>query len=580
MWAGLYSLKSRQPEGKKLTYTGLVCRFLFLILLGFYGCSEKNTDNNFPITSNLATLKGRVSDKNGPVSGAVVRLKTTDTFTQSDNEGNFTLQFVQDGTPCLITAWAEGYYITGGSEYKPGDTNIELFLEHHSSEDNPDYTWVSAYACAGRPNNCENCHSAQSDSGNLPFDEWRNDAHALSAENIRFLTMYLGTDVSGNTSPMTVYTSHREYGSIPLARDPDLPYYGPGYKLDFPNSAGNCASCHAPLASINDPYGINPVSLEGVHREGISCDFCHKIIDVKLDQQSGLPNDNMPGVISYKFRRPFDGHQFFAGPFDDVAPGEDTYSAVQKESQYCASCHFGSFWDVQIYNSYGEWLESPYSAGPYKLTCQDCHMPTGLSDHFAAIDKGGFIRNPETIRSHRMLGIRDEEFMRNAVSLDADAILEDNRIALTVEITNDNTGHHIPTDSPLRHLILLVEAKDEQGETLELFDGPLLPDWCGKGDPLNGYYAGMPGMAYAKILREHWTEKEPTGSYWMQTKIVTDNRIKAFETASSEYIFSLPQNGNVSVSIRLIYRRAFIELKDQKGWEIPDMTLASVTLYL
>ena len=38
----------------------------------------------------------------------------------------------------------------------------------------------------------------------------------------------------------------------------------PGYKLDFPETDGNCAACHTPAASVNAPYGINPTQVEGV----------------------------------------------------------------------------------------------------------------------------------------------------------------------------------------------------------------------------------------------------------------------------------------------------------------------------
>ena len=54
-----------------------------------------------------------------------------------------------------------------------------------------------------------------------------------------------------------------------------------------------------------------------------------------------------------------------------------TCSPVFSQSQFCAPCHYAKFWDIQIYNSYGEWLDSPYAdAGnevDYK-TCQACHM--------------------------------------------------------------------------------------------------------------------------------------------------------------------------------------------------------------
>jgi hypothetical protein len=109
-----------------------------------------------------------------------------------------------------------------------------------------------------------------------------------------------------------------------------------------------------------------------VAAEAISCEFCHKIRDVNLDPQTGLPFQNMPGVLSCQFRRPPQGHQFFAGPFDDVAPGEDTYSTLQIQSQFCAACHYGIFWEEVIYDSFGEWLRSPYSSPDNGQTCPGC----------------------------------------------------------------------------------------------------------------------------------------------------------------------------------------------------------------
>ncbi len=549
--------------------------FLFLISIISYSCSQNPNIGDSPNIGDLVTIKGRIIDHNGPVPGAIVKLKTTEISVRSDEDGRFLLKYIYNESPQFITAWAKGYFIAGGYECNPGEKDINIFLEPYPAEDNPDYEWISAYALEGKSENCENCHSSGSEEGNLPFDQWLNDAHARSAENIRFLTMYSGTDIHGNQSPATVYADHPEYGSFPLSPDLNEPYFGPGYKLDFPNTSGNCASCHTPMAAVDDPYNTNPLLVEGVGKEGISCDFCHKILDVKLNNSTGNPNKNMPGVLSYDLRRPFDGHQFFSGPYDDVAPGEDVYSSIQKESQYCAPCHFGIFWDVPIYNSFGEWLASPYNNKSNGRTCQDCHMPAGLSNFIALEQEGGMKRNPEKIHSHRMLGVEDIEFMKNAVTMNTNINNLDSIFIVSVDIINDNTGHHIPTDSPLRQLILLIEARDAQDNLLLQIEGPTLPDWCGVGDPQSGYYAGLPGLAYAKILKEHWTEKEPTASYWMQTYIVSDNRIAAFETASSKYTFLAPENETASITVKLIFRRAFIELMDQKGWNDQDLVLTS-----
>ena len=47
------------------------------------------------------------------------------------------------------------------------------------------------------------------------------------------------------------------------------------------------------------------------------------------------------------------------------------------EALDCAPCHFGQFWGTQIYNSFGEWLDSSYSDPETGRTCQDCHMKKG-----------------------------------------------------------------------------------------------------------------------------------------------------------------------------------------------------------
>lgn len=521
-------------------------------------------------------ISGIVLDvTNTPIAGAVVRIRATEKFTMTDKDGEFTLTDLQPGKPVFLTAWAEGYYIGGGDEkIVVGSTGIEIILEKITDSDNPAYQWVSAFAEAGSDLNCENCH-AEVDKQilSMPFTEWSNDAHSASAQNIRFLTMYLGQDIQGNQSPQREYAINRDYGRIPILPDLTKPYFGPGYKLDFPETAGNCSACHVPVAAINAPYDTDPTTATGVGVEGVACDFCHKVWDIRLDPMTGLPQHNMPGVLSFEFRRPDKNRQFFAGPFDDVPLGDDTYTPIQQQSQFCAPCHFGSFWNTQIYNSYGEWLESSYSDPVTGKTCQDCHMPVGENDHFARLDKGGVIRDPRKIFSHLMPGASNIDLLQNAVTMTASAKIETDKLIVDVQITNDKTGHHVPTDSPLRQMILLVNVADENGQPINMLDGETVPEWGGVGDPNLGYYASLPGKGFAKILSELWTELEPTGSYWNPTRVVGDNRIAANESNRSMYIFSVPLDGKASIKVSLLFRRAFKELADQKGWVVPDILM-------
>ncbi|MCK5793418.1 MAG: hypothetical protein KAH12_01845 [Anaerolineales bacterium] len=527
-----------------------------------------------------SVVSGVVSDEYGPLGGAVVRIQTTELFVLTNEDGSFVFNDLQPETPVKITAWKSGYYISGGEKtYQFGETEIELMLIRHTDSDHPGYEWLSAFSSSGDPENCQNCHAQPNDPASaLPFDEWILDAHAQSTNNERFLTMYAGTDIHGNQSPPTRKGYNRDYGSFPLPPDPSLPYFGPGYKTDFPDTAGNCSACHAPMQAISAPYGIDPSSV-AERVEGISCDFCHKIWAVNLDQE-GLPLPNMPGVLSYQFRRPGGEHQLFMGPLDDVAPGEDTFSPLQNQSEFCAPCHTAVFWDTPIYNSFGEWLESPYSDPISGQTCQDCHMPTGLTDHFALIDEGGLARDPRTIFSHRMPGATSVDLLTNAVSVSVKGWKEEGVANVQVEITNDQTGHHVPTDSPFRHLILVIKARTESNETLELVEGSVIPDWAGIGDPDDGRYGGQPGKIYAKVLTELWTEVSPSGNYWNPTLIVSDNRIAAYETDITNFQFIDPEEGKLTIDVKLIYRRAFIELMDQKSWDVPDIMMAEEIIIL
>ena len=148
------------------------------------------------------------------------------------------------------------------------------------------------------------------------------------------------------------------------------------------------------------------------------------------------------------------------------------------------------------------------------------------------------------------------------------------QIEVSVDIFNDNTGHHIPTDSPLRHLILVVEAFDAEGKPLAQVGGPVVEEYAGVGNPEEGYYAGLPGVVYAKILEDLWTEISPSGSYWNPTRVISDNRIAAMETASSDYVFIAPEQGGTDIRVRLIFRRAYIEIMDWKGWDVTDILMA------
>ncbi len=532
------------------------------------------------------TVSGIVIDERGPVSGASVRVQGESSSVFTDAAGNFTITGINPARIIAVSAWKDGYYCSVARNIISPATGVRLTLVAYQINDNSKYEWIPPEGKEEKES-CAKCHNP------VIIEMSLRDAHLNSASNPRFLSMYYGTDTKGNRSPLTRYEKGKTVSAwtnmlVPLPPDSSKPYFGPGYQLDFPGTIGDCTSCHVPGASVRG--NVDPTTVKGADRYGVHCDFCHKVANVHLQETTGMPFPRRPGVQAMDVRRPFPEDprrfQLFFGTFeDDNVPEEDTNLPLLKESRYCAACHFGVFWTTLVYNSYGEWLASPYSdpkSGTAR-TCQECHMPSptvwkGKTVTNVAPGKGGIERNPRSIHSHHMTV--DETLLKNSLTMTVEPRSTRGKVSVNVTLFNDKTGHHIPTDSPIRHLILLVNARDSQGNRLKQLEGPTLPEWCGTGDPAKGYYAGLPGKAYAKLLKELWTDAFPTGAYWNHTEVVSDNRLAAFAKDESIYVFAKPASGSAIITVRLLYRRAFKNIMDWKSWDVPDTLMTQQKLRL
>lgn len=502
-------------------------------------------------TQDTAAVSGVVMELDGgPVARAIVRQQTTTNATTSAEDGSFTLHGLPEGISVTITAWHEGYLV-GWVTAMPPQTRVTITLKPHYTTDNPDYQWFSS----NDPDHIMSCIHCM-----VAHPQWRANAHGNSATNPRFFSMYNGTDITG-TIAIT-----------------------PGYKFDFPGTAGNCAACHAPaaaIAGITTPFtGTATITgtitadmneLSGVETEGSSCEFCHKIGEVYLDPATGLPYDDRPGVLSMRLYRSPPGEVLWFGPFDDVTR-RVSYLGLEKKSQFCAPCHQFSFAGTPIYQSFEEWLESPYPA--QGIECQTCHMaPTGV-DYFVYPEKGGLIRDPALIASHLEPGASDVGLLQNTVSMTISAQQVVGRLQVTVTITNTDAGHHVPTDHPGRHLLLVITATDGLEQALSQQSGPTVPDW-------GGAQAGLPGKAFAKVLRDEETGEAPVVSYWKPTTIISDNRIPAMGSDTSVYTFAGPAAGGpVTVTAQLRFRRIFQAVIDAKGWDTPDIVMEETQVEL
>ncbi len=563
---------------------------LLLLLFATMVASQASVATIPPIISGL------VVDTNGdPLRGATLQVQDTPNKTQTDANGTFKLGGVGGATPIVLTAWASGYHI-GWVTLDPsqpdwqGGTNIKITLMALSTQDNSTYAGFTFDGQQGSTA-CGLCHRE--------YAEWKLDAHSHAATNPHFLDLYTGTNMAGDAGQVTQWGLT---GANPP--DPNKPDYGPGFRLDYPNRAGNCATCHTPLVSTT-PNQQNcawsgchmditieqsngrignaaiPTSAHGLSAEGINCEFCHETGNVIIEKDTGLPLPDMPGILSMQLYRPMtSSDQVFFGTLVDVTR-PDSYLPLLSQSQFCASCHYGVFGGVMgmgdvkggtvIYNSYGEWLNSPYSNPTTGKTCQDCHMPNSNADWFVFANQGGLTRDYATLHDHTMLDASNEKFMQNAVTMNATTQRIGDQVQVQVSIVNDKTGHDVPTDAPMRSVILVVEALDSNGKPLSLSNGPVNPDFSGN-------YAGQPGETFAKVLKDTWTGETPTSAFWRPVTVVSDNRLAPFATDTSQYTFTAPAGASVTVDVQLIYRRAFSQLEQQKGWNDPDLVMAHQTL--
>ena len=514
-----------------------------LALIGSAWLVSLKAAHNSAFAQPTGIIRGVVVDGNGSVAGATVRIQATTNVTTTALDGTFALGGLAEGITVTVSAWKDKYYCAKLEGVVPPADGLTLTLRLYQTNDNPAYVWILPTGT----NSCASCKP-------VVTDIWvNNDLHAKSGTNPRFFSLYNGTNVSGTS------------------------VISPGYKLDFPGTAGNCANCHAPGAAVDAHFTTDMNALTGVNRDfGVHCDFCHKVARVYLNPATSLPYANMPGVLSMDVRRPFpesERYQIFFGTFDDDnVPLEDTNLPLIRKSQYCAACHQFSFWGTPIYQSFKEWLESPYPQ--MGVECQTCHMPPDGVTTNVAPGAGGVERDPQTIHAHLMGGASNAALLQNTVAMSLTAKQALDTVQLTVTITNVNAGHHVPTDHPGRHMILTVAVTDGQGQALSQKGGSTVPEW-------GGAQAGLPGKAFAKVLRDAQTGQSPVVSYWKQTFIVSDNRIPAMGSDTAVYTFAAPAAGGpVTITAELRFRRAFQLLMDSRGWVAPDVVMQEAQVSL
>jgi hypothetical protein len=475
-----------------------------------------------------------------PAAGARVGFQGCSPRVTTDCNGQFCLPDSSRGTGRVV-AWLPGYFIVGADSR--GNRPITIRLKKHPTDDSPDYRWVDPSPDPAAELNCANCHADI-------YRQWSASSHAGAAVNKHFLNMFDGSDWSGR------------------------PNIGWNFSRDQPDALAVCSACHLPTVAADDPIVEAPSRASGITREGIHCDFCHKIADTALRREPqflGLTH----GRDALRLVRPAGEQQIFFGPLDDVDGGRDTFSPLYRSSYYCASCHEGTLFGTKAYETFSEWAASSYARRG--VECQHCHMkPDGTTRNIAP-GHGGIDRDPNTLSTHHFPGSMDEFFLRSSVELTLEAHLADRAVRATATVRSVNVGHRLPTGSPERHLLLIVRATDEHGNVLAQQSGPSIPSAGGVGLREAGNLAGSPGKLFGKLLRGPGGDSP--APFWQAIDLDSDTRLLPDQPDRTTFTFDLADShGPVRLEARLIYRRFYKAIADEKSWPDADVVLAERTV--
>jgi hypothetical protein len=296
-----------------------------------------------------------------------------------------------------------------------------------------------------------------------------------------------------------------------------------------------------------------------------------------------------------------------------VPPMAASYSPVFEKGQYCSVCHSHrknlkkrKTWDwekvyskaewkgfglkdgsvLPVQTTYQEWKQWQVGLGkedPNKgKKCQDCHMSwrKDMLPYDNYIVNGhvqqmwGTHRSAQTIHPHQFDGGTQTQ-LKTAVSLEVEGKIEKNSLVVTVFVTNTNGGHWIPTGETMRSLMLILDVTDENEKQLKMIGGKTLPDWTGKGKRVLGNYAGLPGVAFAKVMQDG--KGNLNVPFWNATSIAVDNRIRPKTTVTYQWRFALSDpDSEPTATASLIYRPVFKNLAKSKKWVVDDIKVTEV----
>lgn len=486
-----------------------------------------------------AQLVGTVVDgvTHEPIEGARVRIHKQIPLAETDASGNFSLS---DSAPFpyMLTASAYGYYNAWTSITASSTGPFTFELQPISLESNPNVP-------LNPPSECFGCHEDM-------VNQWQGSPMQKTGLNTWVFDLYNGTGTPGG---MNGFVYQRD--SI--------------HKDTFPNS--DCSACHSPVHWLADIENNGMGDIENPNEDmelGVQCEVCHRAYDVDINQTY------MPGVQPESFHLLRNSNNLEFGPLGDTTfNGGIMLGAYnpQLRAQVCSACHEdnvdhdgdGEFNDpgsLPHETTFTEWRNwQALDPDNHTEACADCHMAALNTDSFCIFVEG---RPLGTARSHDIRGTTPE-FLENALTMDVQVTENLGTLDVDVTLLNDLTGHAVPSGVVVRNMILLVIARDQDGERLTMISGDQVDEVGGIGNFDEGDYAGHPGFAFYRNMSDGVNERI---FYTEAQSIPSDTRIQPGEAYQGSWSFGLVGVQDSDVEIKVLYRRAFREFVLIKNWTL------------
>lgn len=343
-----------------------------------------------------------------------------------------------------------------------------------------------------------------------------------------------------------------------------------------------CVPCHSIVATLTGEAPWGPLDFDAMSSqslEGVGCDMCHVVTSISRLNNGGMvltPGRTKFGTI--------------ADPVANPAH-ESEYHPLYAESEYCGACHdFVTAGGFPLETTYREWkggFREEWPTGGFATTgktCNDCHMPTYIGRATP--------ESPERVlHRHTFPGVdlalidfpqKEEQLalttalLRAALTMTVtapDPAVGESRFEFEVHLTNDKTGHDVPSGVPFnREMWLSVVVRDATGSVL-FSSGQLNEELDIIADP---YLFN----AQATMLRADGT---PTGAVWEAEGLINPS-IKPGETRDLTYGFTVPEvtSGPLTLEVVLRFRSfspvLFRNLNLEQFLPIPIIDMAEETV--